>query len=575
MSPGRRVMRQNRPAPPALSPEVHLVARGTMVNIVAMVAGAVLSFGMTVLVSRWLQPKNAGALFELIALFTIVSITLQLGSDVGLTRWISRARAIGGIAKVRRIVAIALVPVLVAGTLASAVIWVAAPTVAHTFLHGMNPAVAVADVRVIAPLVPLGSLSFCILAAARGYGQMWPYLAVEGLGKPALRMGLVLIALIIGLGLQGALIAWSAPIVLGLVAACLILVRYIRRESPGVGHRLSPPHSAGTARPQSAHKEGARHRLADPVRRPSPPRRHRDPAPRAARHGQRLAADFWRFAAPRGFAGTFQIAVIWLDILLVGAMLSRYAAGVYGAVSKLAVVGTFALEGTRLAIAPQLSALLARKEHARAADLYQSATRWLMMASWPVYVLFIIFPAVVLGIFGHRYTAGAASLAVLSAAMLVNLGTGNVTVVLLMGGKSSWNVLNTLAALVINVGLNLLLLPRIGILGSAIAWAVSIVFDNLAAVIEAWLVLHLRPFGPGYGLVVVATAGCFGTAALAARALLGETLPALVIGAALGAAAFALVAYLARARLQLAGLIAALLPGRPAVAATEPGRQPT
>ncbi|MGA9316387.1 MAG: polysaccharide biosynthesis C-terminal domain-containing protein, partial [Solirubrobacteraceae bacterium] len=303
--------------------------------------------------------------------------------------------------------------------------------------------------------------------------------------------------------------------------------------------------------------------------------RHRGLSSQAAEQRTGLAIDFWRFAGPRGFAGMFQIVVFWLDILLVGAMVSRYAAGVYGAVSKLAVVGGFALEGSRLAIGPQLSGLLARKEYARAADLYQSATRWLMAVSCPVYVLFAIFPVVVLGIFGHRYTAGAASLVVLSLAMLVSLGTGNQTIVLLMGGKSSWNLVNALAALAVNVGLNLALLPRIGILGAAIAWAASIVVDNVAAIIEIWVLFHLSPFGPGYGLVVAATIGCFGITGLAARALLGETLPALVVAVALGGAVYGVVAYRARARLQLTELFAALRQRSPAAGTGEHGPQPS
>ena len=191
--------------------------------------------------------------------------------------------------------------------------------------------------------------------------------------------------------------------------------------------------------------------------------------------------EFWRFTAPRACQGTFQVIILWLDVLLVGAIVSRHAAGVYGAVSKLAMVGTFALEGTRLAISPQVSALLARHEHHRTAVLYQTTTRWLMLAAWPLYLVFAIFPAVVLGIFGPRYAGGAGALAVLSLAMLVNLGTGNVTVVLLMGGKSSWGAINTGAALIVNIGLNLLLIPHLGILGAAIAWGASIVVDNVAA----------------------------------------------------------------------------------------------
>ncbi len=101
--------------------------RGSLVNIVAVVAGAAMSFGLVVLVSRWLQPRGAGALFELIALFTILSNTFELGADTGLTRWISRARATGGLADARQVVTAAVVPVAVVGVAAAVAVWLTAP----------------------------------------------------------------------------------------------------------------------------------------------------------------------------------------------------------------------------------------------------------------------------------------------------------------------------------------------------------------------------------------------------------------------------------------------------------------
>jgi O-antigen/teichoic acid export membrane protein len=523
------------------------VARGSLVNLAAMVTGAALSFGLTVLVSRWLQPRGAGALFELIALFTIMSQAFELGADTGLTRWISRARAIGGLADVRRVLVVALVPVAAIGTAAAAAIWVEAPELARVFLHGMAAPAGAADIRIVAPLVPLGALSFCIVDAARGFGRMWPYLVIEGVGKPTVRFGLVLAALVAGWGLHGALLGWGFPVIAGLVAAWLIFAGILRKEVPV---RVRAPVGAGPL---------------------APAERRAGPSRAAAGRLRQLSIEFWRFTAPRGLQGTFQVVILWLDILLVGAMVSRYAAGVYAAVSKLAIVGTFVLEGNRLAIGPQLSAFLARHEHDRAADLYQSATRWLMLASWPLYLVFAVFPAVILGIFGSRYTAGAAALAVLSLAMLVNLGTGNVTVVLLMGGKSSWSAINAGAALIVNIGLNLVLLPRIGILGAAIAWGASIVVDNVTAMVEVRWVLGLAPFGPGYALVAATTVGCFGLTGIAARILLGETLPALAAALAVGLVAFGAVLYLARVPLQLTGL-SAVLRRRAVAAPMSPGR---
>jgi O-antigen/teichoic acid export membrane protein len=579
-------------SPKGLSREAAVVARGSIVNLVAMVAGAMLSFGLVVLVSRWLQPAGAGALFELIALFTILSNTFELGADTGLTRWISRARAIGGLMNVRRVVLIAVIPVGIIGAGAAVAMWVTAPELARIFLDGLTPAAGAEDIRIVAPLVPLGALSSCIVDGARGFGRMWPYLAIEGLGKPAVRMALVLAALIAGLGIHGALIGWSAPVAIGLAAGCVIFVAIMRKEAPSGTGRAARRRAATPAMP-------AARAPARPARLPAPPRRapraefpvtpelaatlelpvifdgpappgvpgHDEQAGRGRHRGhwqpvelrsRRLAGEFWGFTGPRAFQATFQVVILWLDILLVGALVSGFAAGVYSAVSKLAIVGTFALEGNRLAIGPQLSALLARHEHDRAAALFQSATRWLMLASWPFYLVLAVFPTVILGIFGAKYTVGAAALTVLSLAMLVNLGTGNVTVVLLMGGKSSWSALNAGAALAVNIGLNLLLVPRMGILGAAIAWAASIVIDNVTAMAEVRWVLKMAPFGPGYLLVTLITVGCFGAIGIAARVALGETLPALIAGLGAGGLAYVAALYLGRMQLQLTGLFAAL-----------------
>ena len=515
----------------ALPSETGAVARGSLVNVFAMAAGAVLGFGLTVLASRWLQPRQAGEFFELVALFTILSNTLGLGADTGLTRWIASARAVGGLTDVWRVALIALAPVLAFGIAVGAGVWLAAPEFAHLLMRAVPPAQGTADIRIVAPLIPLGALSTCLIAASRGFGRMWPYLAVEGLGKPVMRIVLVVAALLGGWGLRGALAGWSLPVAVGMIASWLIFGRMVRKEVPAAAEPLGSGSRSGLARP------------------------------------------FWKFTAPRGLATVFQVTALWIGVLLVGALLNSYNAGLYSAVSRLAMIGTLALEATRLAIAPELGGLLARREHRRAGAVYQTATGWLMLASWPLYILFAIFPAVALSIFGHKYLAGASSLVILAAAMLVNTGTGNVTVVLLMGGKSYLNVVNTLAALAVNVGLNLILLPRIGLAGAAIAWAASIVLDNLAAVAEVWYLMGIKPVGPTYGRVILTAGVSFGLTGIAARLMLGQTLVAVAATLAAGAVIFVTCLYAQRVPLQLTGLIEAVRTrGRPAQEPDTPAR---
>jgi O-antigen/teichoic acid export membrane protein len=492
--------------------DVRSLARGGALNLVASGSGQACTFLMTIVVARGLGARGAGAFFEVVGLFTILSNSVRLGADTGLVRAVSARRALGVTHDLRRVTRVALGPVLLAGVLVAAATWALGPLLARVFLHGIDQSEGAGAIRLLAFFLPLVAVTIVALSGTRGFGTMLPYAAIENLGKPLARLVLVALVVIIGLGSVAALVAWAAPIAAGFVAALWVLLRLIRQAE-------------------------ARGPAATPTR--------------ASRH---LASRFWRFAAPRGLAGIFQVTVLWLDVLLVGALRSTSEAGVYAAASKLAMVGTLATEAVRIAIAPQISGLLARREHARAEGVYQVATWWIMTLCWPLYLTLVVFGTVVLRVFGPEFVAGGTALLVLSLAMLVDLATGNVTVMLLMGGKSSWNLLNTLGALVLNVGLNLLLLPRIGIAGAALAWAASILFENVAAILELRILLRLNPFGPGWWLAAGQSTLCFAGLGLLLSALLGRTLVSLAVLALVATPLYLWLVWRVRGVLQLDAL---------------------
>src|SRR5439155_6646974 len=110
--------------------------------------------------------------------------------------------------------------------------------------------------------------------------------------------------------------------------------------------------------------------------------------------------------------------------------------------------------------------------------------------------------------------------------------TGNNSVVILMGGKSGWNLASSSIALVVNVALNLALIPHFGIVGAAWAWAATIAVDNGITTWVMWRYLGLRPFGTGYPLVAAAAIGCFGGLGLLGRVVLGLSFTGFVVTAA-------------------------------------------
>jgi O-antigen/teichoic acid export membrane protein len=270
-------------------------------------------------------------------------------------------------------------------------------------------------------------------------------------------------------------LTWGAPLAIALAAAMFYLLRFVRRAERG---------------PAGEH----------------------EPRPTKV-----VAREFWSFTAARGVAGAVAIAVTQVNLLLVSGLRSAHDAGVFSAVMRYVIMGTFAFQAMRVAIGPQIARLLAEHRDRDAQTVFQTATWWLMALSWPFYLVLGVFASTVLGLFGHGFTSGGTALAILCAAELIDMGTGNITLVLLMGGRSTWNLINVSLGLITTIGLGVLLIPHYGVVGAAIAWAATIVIENGAAAVQVALFMKMQPFGSGYSYVALASLACFLGLGLVAR----------------------------------------------------------
>ena len=496
------------------SSPLRTLAAGSLLTTAGIVTTGVLGFVVVLIVTRGLGPMGAGIFFQSVGLFSILVSVADFGAVAGLVRTVARYRAIGRDGDVRGTVAVALWPIAVASVLAAVILVVGAPDIAS--LIGLPRSQGSASLRILAAFLPLTALSSVTLAVTRGFGRMLPFVALENLAKPGLRLLFIAIAIAAGLGTTVVLAAWVLPAALILVPAAIVAGRLIRQRERG--HLRT-------------------------------------------RSTRSLASEFWRFSAPRGLASIFQVAILWLDVVLVGALRSTEEAGIYAAVSRLISLGIFAIEGLRLTIAPQLSAALATHDRDKAQLLYRVGTWWLVAGSWPMYLTLAIFAPFVLLMFGPEFAQGAPALVIVSLAMLVGVGTGNVTVVLLMGGKSVWNLWNTAAALAVIVVLNMVLIPRLGMTGAAIAWAASLLVNNLVPLGQVWRFLRINPFGHGFVLVSGLATICYGVLGLVVRSALGPTAPAFVLVAVTGTLGFALLLLRFRQSLHLSEVKEALLSG--------------
>jgi O-antigen/teichoic acid export membrane protein len=495
------------------------LAKGSVINLVSFGVNGLLTFAIAVVITRGLGVRGAGALFESIAIFAIVTNTTELGADTGLVRFIPQHRAAGRIDDIARTLWVTLVPVVLIGAVAGGVVFVFAPQLSHVFAHGVDRDALVPYLRVLAFFVPISSGVAVTFAGTRGFGTMIPYALSQNVGMPGLRFALLLTFILFGLGSTWIALGWTIPILLAFSAGLVALRVLLARE------RASHPGTVGAAGSVTPH----------------------------------LARDFWRFSAPRAFAAVFSTVTTWLDTLLLGWLRTTQEAGIYTAATRYKVIGAIPLQATLLAFGPMISGLLAQRDNRRAESVYQSSTAWLMALSWPVYLTLAVFAPLFLRVFGRSYVVGKTALLILALAMLVNMATGPVTQLLLMAGKSSWQLMNTLVALVLNVVLNLILIPRLGITGAAIAWMVSIVVNNVLALFEVWIFIKLHPVGSGFAIVALSSLACYGVLGLGARLLFGSSIPVFLVFAVVATSSYVITLWRFRETLELSVFSDALM----------------
>lgn len=424
-----------------------LVRHGTA-NLLGAAASALSQFAVVLAVVRLYGADDAGRLFATTAAFFIVLALVQLGADQGVMRFVAWHRARGDEQLARQVLWWSGVPVIVISVVGMASMLVLAAPLADLVSQGSGSDV-VAMLRVLALVLPFAAAYELVLAATRGFGTMRPTVLLERLLRPALQPVAIVVVGVAGLGTTALAWAWAAPYLVALCGAAYALHRVVT----GPADRSSAPPAVQDLRPL-------------------PPSRS-------------VGAEFWAFTGPRAAAKIFQVALQRVDIIVVAALLGPAPAAVYTAASRLIALGLLANQALQQVISPQFAAMLARDELAGTELLLRRATQWLTAMAWPGYLALMVLAPWFMGIFGAGFAVGASSVVVLAVAMVLATAAGPVDVLLLMAGRSTVSLINMIVALAVDVIGCLLLVPRIGILGAAIAWAAAIVVRNGLAIAQA------------------------------------------------------------------------------------------
>lgn len=214
-----------------------------------------------------------------------------------------------------------------------------------------------------------------------------------------------------------------------------------------------------------------------------------------------------RYGAPRAPAALLSQALFYVDLAVLSAYLPAGdpELSVYAAAVRVAQALVLFLTAVSYMFSPFVADLHERGERGRLDELYKSVTRWTLAATIPLLLLFAIAPEQVLHVFGSSYDAGAAWLRILLIGQIVNVSVGAAGFVLIMAGRTGWDLTVYASSFVLDLAIALALVPALGPKGAAIAQTLTLVFSNVFRVLLVRRFVGIWPYDRNYARLVVPT----------------------------------------------------------------------
>lgn len=190
------------------------------------------------------------------------------------------------------------------------------------------------------------------------------------------------------------------------------------------------------------------------------------------------------------------------DVLMVGIYMSPEDVAVYYATVKTLALVHFVYFAVKAGVA-QRYAQFTHSDPARLAAFARETVSWTF---WPSLLMGLVVLAVgkpMLALFGPGFDAGYPFLFILVAGVLARAAVGPAESLLTMSGNQNVCAIVYAATLTINVVLNMLLIPEMGLWGAAIATGIAMTFEAAALSFTVWrklgIVMAIFAPAPAHG----------------------------------------------------------------------------
>ncbi len=396
------------------------------------------------------------------SLFSIVSMVAFLGVTTGLLRFIPEFRAKNDRKSIIDLTYSGFRITLVTSLLLGILMFISAEWIA---LNIFDNARLTQIIQIFAVAVPIYCLGVLMLTIARAFEKMKYEIITKLFGESIVKLGLAILFIYAGWGLFGISIAFLLSVIFSFLLALYFLeykVMHFFREFKNA--------------------EGMERTLLN-------------------------------YSIPLLFAGIVFMFIAWTDVLLLGFFKGVEDVGTYNAALPTAALLLVFPQALNSLFLPVVVGLISKKQISGLSEVYRSLTKWVFILNIPITVMFILFARQALRVmFGAPYEVAAVPLQILAAGNLIYSLFFSSPDMLGALNRPKLVLQNMIVAAIVNVVLNLLLIPQYGISGAAVGTSASLAVYGLLSAYQVFGLTGLQPLRRNYFFILAGASAGIGIA---------------------------------------------------------------
>ncbi len=419
------------------------VGKGAGVLFIGIIISKFLTYLFRAIVARSFGASEYGLLILAVSVVSFIASAIVIGLPQGLLRYVAFyigksqnnliSPMVGSVVKIT----------LPLSILFSLVLWKSANYISILFFHKPE---LIPLIRFFAFLVPFLVLYNILDNVLQAFQDAKALVISRNLVDPFAKLSFLALFLVVGFGFFGAAVAYFA----GIVFSVFAMIYFLRRKIPGFFDIF--------------------------------------------KFQGKLSKELVSYSWPLLFTNFSLLIFSWADVIMLGYFLPSAEVGIYDAASATSRLLSVVPLAFSTMFMPAITEVFA-KNRSSIGKFYIHISKWVLLLLLPVLFFIAMFSKTILGtFFSYQFEGGAASLIILSIGQLV-WGWGLLSSNILAMLKHTKIIFLTSAfAAFLNLVLNILLIPGMGIEGAAIATAISLFVSALLNILISSRFIKAWPF---------------------------------------------------------------------------------